>query len=403
MCFQALLVIVAVLAGSASVAFAQDSSSPQPAAAWMSVHVTAHTDLSGEIITIAGELPEVTSRPATVELAVPAGSRLRWIGEILGGDPTADPEVDYEVITTVDSDVYRFALTQSHTGQVEVIPPQPVTTFDGSEYSAKLEWTARQAVPEVRLAVQLPTGAQVVQPADDAAVTPSGPGTSYYSKVFTDVSAEESLSLDFTFTAPQGVVSSQDGPTSSGGDPAGAMWLIVGIGLGAFGTGVWRKMRSRRDAAERPKGEPQQLSEARLPEESASRPAVAPRLSPRVKLALAAAGIVGGAIAFMIVVNGDVGTVRTTEAGITKVMTSAQANQVTRVPASLQAGGDVQHESGHVFEALEGIAGIGAVSVSADGSTIEVAYDSSEVSEESIVAVLRNAGYTPAIPSSASE
>jgi copper chaperone CopZ len=217
------------------------------------------------------------------------------------------------------------------------------------------------------------------------------------------VSAEESLSLDFTFTAPQGVVSSQDGPGSSGGDSTGAVWLVVGIGLGALGYGIWSKRRSRHDAEERPKGKPQQLSEARPPEEAVSRPAAASRLSPRVKLALAAAAIVGGAITFMIVVNGDVGTVRTTQAGITKVMTSAQTNQVTRVPASLQAGGDVQHESGHVFETLEGIVGIGAVSVSTNGSTIEVAYDSSEVSEESIVAVLRNGGYTSATPSSTGE
>jgi copper chaperone CopZ len=115
---------------------------------------------------------------------------------------------------------------------------------------------------------------------------------------------------------------------------------------------------------------------------------------------IVATGLVGGALVFMMVASGDVGTVRTTDTGITKVLTSAEADQVVSVPGQFQPGADIQHEASHVFEALEGFSGIGAVTVSSDGSTIDVEYASSVISGESITAMLESSGYaSPSAPS----
>ena len=399
-CLPIVLVAVLALALGSGAASAQDAPAADDPTPWASVDVSVHQEPTGEVVTVAGELLRQTQLPARVQLAVPAGSQLRWIGEILGGDPSADPPVTYEMSTSEGSDVYAFTLTQSHIGQIEVVPPSPMITLSGSVYSAAVVWTPSQAVPEARMSVSLPLGAQVTQPAEGA-LTQAGTSGSYYSKTFTEASAGEPLSLVFAYTAPQGSAPVQSSPASGSGGPSGLILFIAGAGMGAVFMAVRRKIRSDADTGHRAKSNARQAPQRRPDPEprpntasSRSRSGVASGLSARTKLMLAAIAVVGGSVAFMIVVNGDVGMVRTTDTGITKVLTSADTDQVLTLPATFQPGGDLQHESGHAFESLEGLPGIGAVTVSSDGSTIEVEYASSEISTGSITAMLQAAGYT---------
>jgi copper chaperone CopZ len=256
------------------------------------------------------------------------------------------------------------------------------------------------------MSVTLPLGAQVQQPDEGASVEVQG-SNSRYLKEFTDVAAEETASLEFTYIAPEGAVSSGTGPASGGSGATGLLLLLAGAGLGAMTVLVWRRMQQNADSDDRPANRrPSAPKDWSKPTSSATGAARAPStkatgLSSRAKLMVAAAGLVGGALVFMMLASGNVGTVRTTDTGgITKVLTSAEADQVVSVPGRFQPGADIQHEASHVFETLEGLSGIGAVTVSSDGTTIDVEYASSMISGESITAMLESSGY--AVPSAPS-
>ncbi len=397
--FQSVLIIGLVLACSASTAAAQDAPPSSELTSWATVDVTAHKEQAGEVLIISGELPEKTPLPARVELAVPSGSQLRWIGEILGGDPSADPELEYEVIPSGDYDVYRFTLTQSRIAQIEVVPARPAVAFDGSVYSANVSWKPSQDVPELHMSVTLPPGAQVQQPDEGAAIQTQA-NNSRYLKEFTGVAAEETATLEFTYIAPEGVVSGGTEPASGGSEGAtGLLLLIAGAGLGAGGMLLWRKMQQSTDRGDRPESRgPSHPKDRSKPASGAmtadrTRSTDVKGLSPRAKLIMVAAALIGGALVFMIVASGDVGTVKTTDTGVTKVLTSAEADQSLSVPGQFQSGGDIQHEATHVFDVLEGVAGVSAVTVSLDGSTIGVDYASSIVSGEAITSMLEASGY----------
>lgn len=108
---------------------------------------------------------------------------------------------------------------------------------------------------------------------------------------------------------------------------------------------------------------------------------------------LIALGIVGAALAFMSITTGGVGTVTTTDEGITRVYSKARADQSVRVDLRLLEGSGLEHESSHIFETLEGYAGIEEATILFDGPTIEVEFASAEVSAESIRGALASSGY----------
>ncbi len=103
-------------------------------------------------------LPEKAALPAEGELSVPAGAKLQWIGEVLGGPANADPELKYTKVTKDGVDVYRFTLTKARTAQVEVL--SPAAPFDGTNYTPAIKWTSAQAVPAVRLNIRVPESAK---------------------------------------------------------------------------------------------------------------------------------------------------------------------------------------------------------------------------------------------------
>jgi len=104
------------------------------------------------------------SLPASVTVPVPAGSTLLWAGEILGGDPAADPARTPTMERVGEMDLYTFTLEQSYTAQLEIQLPDP--TVDGSRLSASMNWT--NPGDEV-----LVSGAIIVAPgADNVETTP---------------------------------------------------------------------------------------------------------------------------------------------------------------------------------------------------------------------------------------
>ena len=149
----ALSALMAVTLLSAQVAFAAP-------AQWETVDVTIHPEEGGGVLLVSGQLPESVTLPAQAELAVPAGGQLQWIGQILGGAASADPELQYTKRTVGSSDVYAFTLTKSRIAQIEV-PLTAGQQFDGTTYSSAVGWTADRDVPSVRMNIRVPAGAQI--------------------------------------------------------------------------------------------------------------------------------------------------------------------------------------------------------------------------------------------------
>ena len=100
---------------------------------------------------VTAVLEPTASLPATVSVPVPAGATVLWSGELLGGDPSADPFRE-ATITEVDGvTVCTFRLEQSAVGQVELQLGAP--TVSGSKVSSSLTWT--NPGPEVLVAASV--------------------------------------------------------------------------------------------------------------------------------------------------------------------------------------------------------------------------------------------------------
>lgn len=103
--------------------------------------------------------------PASVTVPVPAGATVLWAGEILGGDPAADPSRTTTVERVGEMDVISFTLEQSYTAQVEIQLPAP--TISGSQVQASLTWTNPGAEVLVTGAIIVEAGAADVQTTPD--------------------------------------------------------------------------------------------------------------------------------------------------------------------------------------------------------------------------------------------
>lgn len=119
-------------------------------------------------------------------------------------------------------------------------------------------------------------------------------------------------------------------------------------------------------------------------------------MKPQHRLLLAAAVIFGVALLYMSLTNGDVGTVSRTDTGITQIYSKADGDQTVAIPIQLQEGSDVEHESSHVFDVLNGMIGVERATIALDGTRIDVRYSSSEASEENIRNAYVASGYAPA-------
>ena len=208
---------------------------------WERVDVTLHSEQSGGVMLVSGQLPESTKLPAEAELSVPAGSSLQWVGQILGGDPTADPELTYAKSTVDGSDVYRFTLTKARIAQIEIVTSD-AAGFDGTKYTPAVKWTATQAVPEVRLSARIPQSAQIVQAAPGAALQPGSTGYGFYTKSVKNVKPGDQL--DMTFSYQVAATPTSGASTTSSGSTAQIIVILVAIAAGAFFVmAVRRKMK----------------------------------------------------------------------------------------------------------------------------------------------------------------
>ncbi len=84
-------------------------------------------------------LTPAVSLPATVSVPLPAGAQILWAGEILGGDPAADPSREYTIVPAAGGQIVRFRMEQVRVAQVEAALAPPEVT--GGAVHAPLRWT----------------------------------------------------------------------------------------------------------------------------------------------------------------------------------------------------------------------------------------------------------------------
>ena len=116
-------------------------------------------------------------------------------------------------------------------------------------------------------------------------------------------------------------------------------------------------------------------------------------MKPQHKILIIAVAVVGIAIAYMSIANGNVGSTKTTAEGVTKVFAKVNADSEANIAIALTEGSGVEHESSHIFQAIQTLPGIREATIRMDGSAIVVAFASSEIGEADIRSALAGAGY----------
>jgi len=384
---------------------------------WQRVEVTLHSEESGGVMLVSGNLPESAALPAEAELSVPAGSELQWVGEILGGDPSADPKLTYAKSTVGVSDVYRFTLTKSRTAQIEIVTSGAVA-FDGTNYTSDLKWSATQAVPEVRLSVRVPQGAQIVQAAPEALLQPGEPGYSYYTKTVKDVKPGDQVDMAFAYQVAAATASG--GSSTSTGSTAQIVVILLAIAAAVLVVvSVRRKMalasgegsgpaeapaKGARPKANTPstKGKEHRPNTQASPSSPAATVQVegtseqSVRLSGASRRKLVTAAIVGPIIVLALVVGNQTTKPVIEGESISQTFSQGQPCSTATIALAVSGDADPAKTAETLFAALKSVGGINTAKYNFKTSTLEAGFCESKATEAGIRQALAPTGLVDA-------
>lgn len=376
------------------------SASPARAASveWKTVDVTLQTEQGQSMLLVSGELPADASLPYETELAVPAGTDLQWIGEILGGPAADDPTLEYTKSTAEGMDVYKFTLTKSRIAQVEGLV-QGMSGFDGANYTSSLKWTAWQPVGEVRLNHRIPASAQIVQPATGAETQQGGGGYNYYTKAVTEPKAGDVLDLTFSYALPAAAPASTNAGNSSSTGFLIVILLSAVAGLALVAYKVSVKMAgknapaavsvattSSRKSSSPSAEESSAESVTEEPDEAEDAPAKRP--SPLVPVL-----VVVGVFVAAFLVAGNMGTsAKAIDGTIKKSFGAASPCASASIPVTPKQGVDLESQGVQLIDAFTGHEGIGDVTLDLKAMRIDMTFCESEQTEASIRQILSGTG-----------
>ena len=223
--------------------------------AWYAVAITAYDLDEGKepTLVISALAREGTELPVDVAIAIPKGAEVVWAGEILGGDPAADPQLEASLDTGEDYDVLHFTLTQSLLAQIEMnMPHDWITSADDGRHIA-IEWTSSGLADRARAGISVPHEYHLEGVAPDprvdvragdvlysvetspvaagqtialSGVMVSGPAPEL-TEMISRADAESAESTSATGPAEVQPIQSSDVPAEDNG--IGTTWIIVGI------------------------------------------------------------------------------------------------------------------------------------------------------------------------------
>lgn len=355
--------------------------------AWQRVAVIMHFEQSAGVMMVSGELAPDATLPATVALPVPERFPLIWIGEILGGPVSEDPEAEYVKSTVGASDVYTFNLKESRKGQIEVETAGP-QYVDATTSRASLRWTALQDVPEVTLGVAVPQGATIVQAAQDATVQ-----AGYYTKLVQGVKAGDQLDLTFAYSTPAAPVAAE---VTTPVDPSSGILITLGI-LAVLAVviifAVWSKTRRGATDDDEPDAKPEAIEDVDAAEPDTAEPPARDDAHLRRRATLLAGGVVAVLLLFSVAVA--VFSSRAQVSGDTISRTFATGEACANAEMALKVPGDSEPAvvAETLFAALKPIPGMNNATYDAKSSSVRIGYCGSEATEPDLRAALAPTGY----------
>jgi hypothetical protein len=352
------------------------------------------------VLLVSGELPPSTKLPAQLELTLPSGSELQWAGEILGGESLGDPEAKYTVRKQGDHSVYTLTLTKSRTGQIEAIYPGGYSA-QGGQLAASIAWIPSQDVPEVRVAVSVPQGANILSPIEGAQLSPPQGGGVFYYRDYENVKANEPVTFSFTFEQGSAPTASQPKPNSVVPFVLALVGLVLVI---VTFVAVRRKMQLRAPGDESEEIAQQELEtdnpeaavagslgESEAPTGTESLISDGPPDGGRRKALVVAGALIA---IFVIAMVGSANVGRSARSyGDEVVREYAQGDACTsaQIQLSLPAGDEMGPAIDRVFSALEGGTVIKAA-LTTKSQLLKVDFCESATSEEAVRAALRPLG-----------
>jgi hypothetical protein len=367
-------------------------------AAWERVDVTLHSEPTGDVMLVSGRLPASAVLPAQASLSVPAGSRLQWIGEVLGGETSADPALTYKKSTEDGVDVYRFTLSKSRNAQVEMAA-SGAQAFDGTRYTPSLSWRAVQDVPEVKLNIRVPQNAQVAQGVVGAVKLPADEGYTYYSKTFKNVKAGDRPDLTFAYTVSSATPAAVTTPGSSV-VPMMAVLLLIAAASGVLFVAVRRRLRPAPAATAkaggagssgRGAGSSNSRQRVRAPSEpapgQARHAADEPggrRLSAGARRALVALAIVAAIVGVAAIAGRETTKPQFVGEKVTQVFAQGQPCETATIALSLPGGQDPAATAERVFAVLKPVTGMNTATFDPKTSSLEVGFCGTTTSEKAV-------------------
>jgi hypothetical protein len=277
-----------------------------------------------------------------------------------------------------------------------------IASADGVTFDVSLDWTADQAVPGVRLTAVLPSGVQIVKPADGASLQ-VGEGAdaanSYYFKVFDSVKAGAKLDLTFSYTASAAAAT---GGAASSGSTNRTLLIFLAIFLVVVAVVVAAvAVRIRMSAGASDDEDDEEDGFAHDEGETEAADSDAP--SGKKRRGSKGGMIAGGMLVLFVLAGSAVGwqAMKPSVVGdtISQVFAGGDPCATVVIPVAAAEGADPAATGSALFAALKPVSGVKAATFNVRTLSIEVGYCESETSEAELRNALAATGFVaPVVP-----
>lgn len=186
-------------------------------------------DEAGALLIVNAVLDPDTTLPQDVSIPVPEGATLLWSGELLGGDPSDDPQRPTTTSEVDGVQVHTLTLEQSHTAQLELLMPAP--SVSGERVNANVTWTNVGEEAPVTASVIVEAGASdiVIEPARAGDIQTNDIGQTLHPLESKRLATGESYVIGVSWTPGGTTAGGGDGTASNGPLPyvIGALAVAV--------------------------------------------------------------------------------------------------------------------------------------------------------------------------------
>lgn len=204
--------------------------------------------------------------PARVRIPIATGATVQWAGEILGGDPAADPERTFTVVDGAGGGKYaELTLLKSRRGQIDCsgIPLK----VQGEQVTFSSAWVQSVETTSVLLTVRLPAGASrvTISPKPDGNPQTNMNGETLYALPLLSIAVGQKQDVNVGYST------NPSGNAPAGGNSRTVILVVLGVLLVvAVGVLAFAITRQRRNVDDDPDADDSAPYGSDEPEEPAS-------------------------------------------------------------------------------------------------------------------------------------